>query len=74
MTDRDPAPAAAPPVGAARLDRSDRQRRVARTMVRALPRLLAADARRRELVRRLTGRPHVVGPLGSIRKPRTNGS
>jgi len=46
--------------GVARLDRSPLQREIQRRVVRILPGLRRLDAGRRELTRRLTGRPHVI--------------
>jgi 2-hydroxychromene-2-carboxylate isomerase len=45
---------------AARTDRSHAQREIQRHLLRIVPRALRLDAARREFVRRLTGRPHVI--------------
>jgi len=48
------------PGTAAQLDRSHRQREVQRQILRVVPWLRRMDAHRREFVRRVTGKPHVV--------------
>jgi 2-hydroxychromene-2-carboxylate isomerase len=49
-----------PKSGAERQDRPHWQREPQRRIVRIAPKVLGLDARRREFLRRITGRPHVV--------------
>jgi 2-hydroxychromene-2-carboxylate isomerase len=45
---------------AGRTDRSHAQREIQRHLLRFLPWILSADAQRREFLRRITGKPHVI--------------
>jgi len=55
-----PPSSVASPEGAEKLDRPHWQREIQRRLTQIIPTLLDLDAGRREFIRRITGRPHVV--------------
>ena len=57
------------PGATARLDRSHTQREIQRHVIRLMPRLRRLDARRREFVRKITGKRHVVDFFHQVDDP-----